>query len=162
CVRELKDTATKVIDDANEIIVKYLDFDRQDFVGELKTVVKLGYAEMETSVVPEFKSSFLESLFDALDILGINRIIFHSEYKMAIKTKLQEMSKGLEGDCIDSLISIFSGRDQVVKEIKSLIIDEMVTPLKDQVIEIQSGVDDKKAKLAKAEEGESSTGVSDS
>ncbi len=152
CVRELKDTATKVIDDANEIIVKYLDFDRQDFVGELKTVVKLGYAEMETSVVPEFKSSFLESLFDALDILGINRIIFHSEYKMAIKTKLQEMSKGLEGDCIDSLISIFSGRDQVVKEIKSLIIDEMVTPLKDQVIEIQSGVDDKKAKLAKAEQ----------
>lgn len=66
--------------------------------------------------------------------------------------KLQEISKGLEGDCIDSLNSIFSSRDQVVEEIRSLIIDEMVTPLKDQLIEIQSGVDDKEARLAKAEQ----------
>lgn len=152
CVRDLNDTATKVIDDANEIIVKYLDFDRQDFIGELKTVVKLGYAEMETSVDPEFKSNFLESLYDGLDIFKIGRIFSHSEDKMEIKMKMQEMSKDLEGDCIDSLNSIFSGRDQVVEEIRSLIIDDIVTPLKDQVIEIQSGVDDKEARLAKAEQ----------
>ena len=72
--------------------------------------------------------------------------------KRKIEEKLQEMSKGLEGDCIDSLNSIFSGRDQVVEEIRSLLIDEMVTPLKDQVIEIQSCVDDKVARLAKAEQ----------
>ena len=48
--------------------------------------------------------------------------------------------------------SVFSDSDRIVEEIRKMVVDEMVTPLKDQVIEIQSGVDDKEARLAKAEQ----------
>lgn len=153
CVGELNDIATKVIDDANDVIVRYLDFDRQDFVGELENVVKFRYAEIDTSVDPEFKRSFFESFLDKLSpILKIGRIFSHEDNKIAIKKKLREVSESLGSDCISSLSSFFSGSDQVIEEIRSLIIDDIVSPLKDQVIEIQSGVDDKETRLAKAEQ----------
>ncbi len=149
CMNDLRDIVTEFIDDANDIIIEYLDFDRENFIEGLRKNLKLGYAEVDTSVNLELKGSFIDSFFDYSPII---RIFSYFDRKADIKNKLHDFAEKMEIEAINSLSSIFIERDKIIEEIRCMLIDEMITPLKDQIIEIQSGVDDKEARLAKAEQ----------
>ena len=151
CKVQLMDHISDALNNSNEIIIKYLpEFSREDFLKVMNGNVKFKYDglyELENLEVDHL----VPSLKDGNFFLTF-RAIHNTKNKIAIKDEITKLSKDMEQKSRALVDSVFSDSDRIVEEIRKMVVDEMVTPLKDQVIEIQSGVDDKEARLAKAEQ----------
>lgn len=151
CKVQLMEHISDALNNSNEIIIKYLpEFDRKDFFDDMNGNVKFKYDglyELENLEVDHL----VPSLKDGNFFLTF-RAIHNTKNKIAIKDEITKLSKDMEQKSRALVDSVFSDSDKIVEEIRKMVVDEMVTPLKDQVIEIQSGVDDKEARLAKAEQ----------
>ncbi len=151
CKVQLMEHISDALNNSNEIIIKYLpEFDRKDFFDDMNGNVKFKYDglyELENLEVDHL----VPSLKDGNFFLTF-RAIHNTKNKIAIKDEITKLSKDMEQKSRALVDSVFSDSDRIVEEIRKMVVDEMVTPLKDQVIEIQSGVDDKEARLAKAEQ----------
>lgn len=151
CKVQLMEHISDALNNLNEIIIKYLpEFDRKDFLDDMNGNVKFKYDglyELENLEVDHL----VPSLKDGNFFLTF-RAIHNTKNKIAIKDEITKLSKDMEQKSRALVDSVFSDSDRIVEEIRKMVVDEMVTPLKDQVIEIQSGVDDKEARLAKAEQ----------
>lgn len=151
CKVQLMEHISDALNNSNEIIIKYLpEFDRKDFLDDMNGNVKFKYDglyELENLEVDHL----VPSLKDGNFFLTF-RAIHNTKNKIAIKDEITKLSKDMEQKSRALVDSVFSDSDRIVEEIRKMVVDEMVTPLKDQVIEIQSGVDDKETRLAKAEQ----------
>ena len=151
CKVQLMDHISDALNNSNEIIIKYLpEFNRKDFLDDMNGNVKFksdGLYELEDLEVDDL----VPSLKDGNFFLTF-RVIFNTQNKIAIQKEITKLSIDMEQKARALVDSVFSDSDRIVEEIRKMVIEEMVTPLKDQVIEIQSGVDDKETRLAKAEQ----------
>lgn len=151
CKVQLMDHISDALNNSNEIIIKYLpEFNRKDFLDDMNGNVKFksdGLYELENLEVDDL----VPSLKDGNFFLTF-RVIFNTQNKIAIQKEITKLSIDMEQKARALVDSVFSDSDRIVEEIRKMVIEEMVTPLKDQVIEIQSGVDDKETRLAKAEQ----------
>lgn len=151
CKAQILDHISDALNNSNDIIIKYLpEFDRKDFFDDMGRTMKFKYDELY-----ELKNLEVDQLVPSLkdgDSLLPFRAIFNTQNKIAIKKEITKLSQAMEQKSRALVDSVFSDSDRIVEEIRKMVVDEMVTPLKDQVIEIQSGVDDKEARLAKAEQ----------
>lgn len=151
CKIQILDHISDALNKSNEIIIKYLpEFDRSDFFDDMKRNVRFKYDELYKLENLEV-DHLVPSLKDGEFFLGL-RAIFNKKNKIAITDEINKLSNYMEQNSRALVDSVFSDSDRIVEEIREMIIDEMVTPLKKQVIEVQSGVDDKEARLAKAEQ----------
>lgn len=151
CKAQVLDYIRDALNNSNEITVKYLpEFDRKDFFDDMDRNVKFKYDELYEQENLDV-DQLVPSLKDGNSLLPF-RAIFNTENKIAIKKEITKLSQAMEQKSRALVDSVFSDSDRIVEEIRKMVIDKMVTPLKDQVIEIQSGVDDKEARLAKAEQ----------
>lgn len=151
CKAQVLDYIRDALNKSNDIIIEYLpEFDRKDFFDDMGRTVKFKYDELYEQENLEV-DQLVPSLKDGNSLL-LFRAINNEKTKIAIKGEIRKLSQAMEQKSKALVDSVFSDSDRIVEEIRKMIVDEMVTPLKDQVIEIQSGVDDKEARLAKAEQ----------
>lgn len=151
CKAQVLDYILEALNMSNDIIIEYLpEFDRKDFFDDMDRTVKFKYDELY-----ELKNLDVDQLVPSLkdDYYFLSaRVLHNEEIKIAIKDEIRKLSQAMEQKSRALADSVFSDSDRIAEEIRKMVVDEMVTPLKDQLIEIQSGVDDKEARLAKAEQ----------
>lgn len=151
CKAQVLDYILEALNMSNDIIIEYLpEFDRKDFFDDMDRTVKFKYDELY-----ELKNLDVDQLVPSLkdDYYFLSaRVLHNEEIKIAIKDEIRKLSQAMEQKSRALADSVFSDSDRIAEEIRKMVVDEMVTPLKDQVIKIQSGVNDKEARLAKAEQ----------
>lgn len=151
CKAQVLDYIRDALNMSNDIIIEYLpELDRKDFFDDMDRTMKFKYDELY-----ELKNLDVDQLVPSLNNGNFFlpfRAINNENTKIAIKKEIGKLSQAMEQKSRALVDSVFSDSDRIVEEIRKMLVDKMVTPLKDQVIEIQSGVDDKEARLAKAEQ----------
>lgn len=151
CKAQILNHISDALNNSNDITIEYLpEFDRKDFFDDMGRNVKFKYDELY-----ELENLDVDQLVPSLkdgDFFLSSRVLHNKEIKIAIKDEIKKLSQAMEQNSRALADSVFSDSDRIVEEIRKMLVDEMVTPLKDQVIEIQSGLDDKEARLAKAEQ----------
>lgn len=151
CKAQVLDYILEALNMSNDIILEYLpEFNRKDVFDDMGRTVKFKYDELYEQENLEV-DQLVPSLKDGKSLL-LFRAINNEKTKIAIKGEIRKLSQAMEQKSKALVDSVFSDSDRIAEEIRKMVVDEMVTPLKDQVIEIQSGVDDKEARLAKAEQ----------
>ena len=151
CKAQILNYVSDALNNSNDITIEYLpEFDRKDFFDDMGRNVKFKYDELY-----ELENLDVDQLVPSLkdgDFFLSSRVLHNKEIKIAIKYEIKKLSQAMEQNSRALADSVFSDSDRIVEEIRKMLIDKMVTPLKDQVIKIQSGVNDKEARLAKAEQ----------
>lgn len=169
--RSLTASVRSFCEEMEEVLLKYLDdFEARDFVKSIENRVVLDFENKNLFSI----SSEKDSESDEISFLGfvgdlikapfvayvgaiegaINIISNNQEPKRELHAAIEEIRSSFDvNDYLDSLIE---RKDEVIADVKTYIIDELLTPMQTQLEDILNNISDKEKSLSEAVIKESS------
>lgn len=143
-------------DDAQDLLMRYLpDFDSRDFVKSMKNKIQM---DMESSDLfnvdqstDESGSGFEEFIRDFVNgftfgIAGVlDNAFTHNENVAKIESTINSYSANFDPQ--PYLEHAFRSKDDVIDYVKKSFIEDLITPLRDQIQEIRNNKDQKEKEL---------------
>lgn len=164
--RKMIDCTTNFFAEASDIIRKYIpDVDFRSFEKEIRNQVN--FEIQEGSVFNSSSQEDNDEEIGFLEIVGgflwnfcngytfgalnfFTQALSYNDNVHELKTRVNEISNSFDPE--PYLNSCLNTKDAVLASIQEKVIDEFVAPLQHQVDDILSHLDEKKTKLAEAEE----------
>lgn len=157
--RKVKSSVNDFFADAEDILMRYVpDFDSRDFI---KSISKKVDTEIEDDGMFSFDNSSEEDnygwsdvIFDFLNgasygALGmVNRMFTHGENKKNLLKHISDISNDFDPQ--DFLESIHKHKDEIIDAVKDSFIEELISPMQEQIHEIRSNKEDKEKQLNEA------------
>ena len=167
--RKLTSCVRSFCEETEDLLLRYIDdFDARDFVKSIEKRVALDVDNKNLfSVNTEDSSSddegsfleFVGGVIAAPFILyfgafekGINFLTNNSDNKRELHKAIESIRVSFEVD--DFLESLIERKDEVIDDVKTAMIDDLLTPMQNQLFEIISNVYDKEKALKDAIEKE--------
>ena len=163
--RSLTASVRSFCEEMEEVLLKYLDdFEARDFVKSIENRVVLDFENKNLFSI----SSEKDSESDEISFLGfvgdlikapfvayvgaiegaINIISNNQEPKRELHAAIEEIRSSFDvNDYLDSLIE---RKDEVIADVKTYIIDELLTPMQTQLDDILNNISDKEKSLSEA------------
>lgn len=157
--RKVKNCVNDFFADAEEILMRYVpDFDSRDFIKAIsqKIDVEIEDNEMFTfdNNVEEVNYGWTDAVFDFLNgatygALGmVNRVFTHAENKKNLLKYISDISNEFDPQCF--LEGIKKHKDEIIGAVKDNFIQELISPMQEQIKEIRSTKGDKEKQLNEA------------
>ena len=157
--RKVKNCVNDFFADAEEILMRYVpDFDSRDFIKAIsqKIDVEVEDNEMFTfdNNVEEVNYGWTDVVFDFLNgatygALGmVNRVFTHAENKNNLLKYISDISNEFDPQCFLEVIK--KHKDEIIGTVKDNFIQELISPMQEQIKEIRSTKGDKEKQLNEA------------
>lgn len=157
--RKVKNCVNDFFADAEEVLMRYVpDFDSRDFIKAIsqKIDVEIEDNEMFTfdNKVEEVNYGWTDAVFDFLNgatygALGmVNRVFTHAENKKNLLKYISDISNEFDPQCF--LEGIKKHKDEIIGAVKDNFIQELISPMQEQIKEIRSTKGDKEKQLNEA------------
>lgn len=169
--RGLTSSVRTFCEETEEILIKYLDdFEVRDFIKSIENRVILDFENKNLfSIASEKEGESDEITFLGIvgNIIaapfklyfgafegGLNILLNNKEPKRELHATIEEIRSSF--DVNDYLNSIIERKEEVINEVKTYIIDELLIPIQTQLDDILTNLTDKEKELSKALEKEES------
>lgn len=163
--RGLTASVRSFCEDTEEVLLRYLDdFEARDFVKSIENRVILDFQNKNLfSIGTDEETESDETTF--LEIVGsiiaapfigyvgaiegaINILSNNKEPKRELHATIEEIRSSF--DVNDYLNSLLEKKDEVIGEVKTYVIDELLTPMQTQLDDILNNISDKEKSLSEA------------
>lgn len=155
---KIKSCVTDFFSEAEDVLMRYVpDFDSRDFVKNIDKEINL---EIEDESIFSFDNTDNEDygvadfIFDLLDgaswglLGGIGNFLSHSENKIAMHNNVNKIRNT---DVTEFLDSVYQKKDAIIERVQQRFIEELITPLQEQVDQILADKNKKEEMLKNAD-----------
>lgn len=156
--RKVKNCVNDFFADAEEILMRYVpDFDSRDFIKDISQKIDVEIEDNEMFTFDnnveenygwtDFVFAFLNgATYGALGI--VNRVVTHAENKNNLLKYISNISNEFDPQCF--LEGIKKHKDEIIGTVKDNFIQELISPMQEQIKEIRSTKGDKEKQLNEA------------
>lgn len=156
--RKVKNCVNDFFADAEEILMRYVpDFDSRDFIKDISQKIDVEIEDNEMFTFDnnveenygwtDFVFAFLNgATYGALGI--VNRVVTHAENKNNLLKYISNISNEFDPQCF--LEGIKKHKDEIIGTVKDHFIQELISPMQEQIKEIRSTKGDKEKQLNEA------------
>jgi hypothetical protein len=147
------------LQESSDIVDRFLDdFDLNDFMKSLKCHLRFEVEDgdlFKMSLDNEDESGFLFYVFKFLDACthGVlstwGNLFSHNEIRSKLESAINNMASDF--DAKPYLNTVFERKDYIIDLVKKSYIDELITPLLEQIQEARSKREEREANLQKAQ-----------
>lgn len=172
--RELISSVRSFCEETEDVLLRYLDdFDAKDFVKSIENKIAFDVDNKNLFSVDNVDSaSEDEASEDEVTFLGIVKDIIATPFEIYFgafekgidilsnnRDNKREMHKVIENirssfNVNDFLNSLIDKKDDIIKDVKKIVIDDLLTPMQNQLEEIINNVTDREKTLKEATEKE--------
>lgn len=157
--RKIKNCISLCLDDIIDVLIKYFeDFNSKEFVNSIQKQITLDIenSELFTMDNSDDEEGVLDTIVKIFDdttghvFSRIGEIILHD----STKTQMYEMVTSISSnfDPLPYLENIYNRKDEIISKLHNDIIEEFITPIKEQLQEIRSKKHEKEILLKNAQE----------
>lgn len=149
------------IDESSDIMLRYVqDFDSQDFLKGLKNEINF---DIQNNDIFKFDhgngceesggiAEYIYDFFQGFTFGGLGKFVNALSYNDNKKELHERIAEIRSVDVSDYLDFIMQNKDEIIEKVRSKIIDDVLTPLQQQLDNIVANKDKKEKELAAAKE----------
>lgn len=155
---KIKQPITEFLNETEDVLMRFIpDFDSRDFIKSIEKEINFDLDDNDMFSYPNSSDDsdygFGDRLCDFLNgatwglSRGIGNAVIHGDIQNALHKRVNEIRNTDVTYCLES---IYDKKEQVIRNVKSRIIDELINPLQEKIDEIVKNKDQKEHKLNEA------------